>query len=129
METKRQQKHARLVQKELGAIFQNDARHLLGKAMVTITRVLVSPDLSVARVYLSILVTDPETTYDLIQKHKKEIRHSLARRVGKSMRIVPELAFFPDESAAYAQHMDQVISNLDIPAASEDDDEEDQPAT
>jgi len=48
----------------------------------------------------------------------------LGRRIGKSVRIIPELAFFPDESAAYAQHMDQVISGLEIPPATDEEEDE-----
>lgn len=124
MESKRQQKHAKLLQKELGDIFQKDAKHLIGRAMVTITRVMVSPDLGFAKVYLSILITDPKATYELINEHKKEIRHTLAKRIGKSVRIIPEIAFFPDDSASYAQHMDKVISDLNIPPAPEVEEED-----
>ncbi|SHO62251.1 30S ribosome-binding factor RbfA [Algoriphagus zhangzhouensis] len=124
MESKRQQKHAKLIQKELGEIFQKEARHLIGKAMVTVTRVMVSPDLSVAKTYLSFLLADPAATLELINDHKKEVRLYLSKRIGKSVRIIPELAFFPDESASYAQHMDKVISGLNIPAAPEEEDEE-----
>jgi ribosome-binding factor A len=126
MESKRQQKHAKLLQKELGDIFQKEAKHLIGKAMVTITRVMVSPDLGVAKVYLSFLLADPKTSYDQINEHKKEIRHHLGKRIGKSVRIIPELAFFPDDSASYAQHMDKVISDLNIPPAPEQEDEDDE---
>ncbi|RIW18451.1 30S ribosome-binding factor RbfA [Algoriphagus lacus] len=126
MESKRQQKHAKLLQKELGDIFQKEAKHLVGRAMVTITRVLVSPDLGFAKVYLSFLLADPKTIFELIDEHKKEIRHALAKRIGKSVRIIPELAFFPDDSASYAQHMDKVISDLNIPPAPEEEEEEDE---
>ncbi|TDQ17182.1 ribosome-binding factor A [Algoriphagus boseongensis] len=125
MESKRQQKYAKLIQKELGDIFQKESRHLVGKAMITITRVMMSPDLSVAKVYLSFLLADPQSTYELINEHKKEVRHHLAKRIGKSVRIIPELAFFPDESASYAQHMDKVISGLNIPPAPQEEEEED----
>jgi ribosome-binding factor A len=125
MESKRQQKYAKLIQKELGDIFQKEAKHLVGKAMVTITRVLVSPDLGFAKVYLSFLLADPKIIFEHIDEHKKDIRHALAKRIGKSVRIIPELAFFPDESASYAQHMDKVISDLNIPPAPEEEEEED----
>lgn len=92
--------------------------------MVTITRVMVSPDLGFAKVYLSILITDPNSTYELINEHKKEIRHTLAKRIGKSVRIIPEVAFFLDDSASYAQHMDKVLSDLNIPPAPEEEEEE-----
>lgn len=125
MESKRQQKHSKLLQKELGDIFQKEAKHLIGKAMVTITHVMVSPDLGFAKVYLSFLLTDPKATYELINEHKKEIRHMLAKRIGKSVRIIPEIAFFPDDSASYAQYMDKVISELQIPPAPPEEEEED----
>lgn len=60
MESKRQQKHAKMLQKELGDIFQKESKHLIGRAMVTITRVLVSPDMGFAKVYLSFLLADPK---------------------------------------------------------------------
>lgn len=127
MESKRQQKYAKLIQKELGDIFQKEAKHLVGKAMVTVTRVMMSPDLGLAKAYLSFLLVDPESTFKLVNDHKKEIRHSLAKRIGKTVRVIPELALFPDESAAYAQHMDKIISDLNIPPApAEDEEEEDE---
>ncbi|MDI1321646.1 MAG: 30S ribosome-binding factor RbfA [Algoriphagus sp.] len=126
MESKRQQKHAKMLQKELGDIFQKESKHLIGRAMVTITRVLVSPDMGFAKVYLSFLLADPKQTYDLINEHKKDIRHQLAKRIGKSVRIIPELAFFPDDSASYAQHMDKVISDLHIPPAPPEEENEEE---
>jgi ribosome-binding factor A len=126
MESKRQQKHAKLLQKELGDIFQKEAKHLVGKTMITITRVQVSPDLGFAKIYVSFLLGDPKVTYELINEHKKEIRHHLSKRIGKSVRIIPEIAFFPDDSATYAQHMDKVISDLNIPPAPEEDEEEEE---
>lgn len=126
MESKRQQKYSKLIQKELGEIFQKESKLLVGRGMITVTRVMVSPDLGFAKAYLSVLITDPEQTFEKINGAKKQIRHQLAKRIGKSVRVIPELAFFPDESAAYAQHMDKVISKLDIPEAPEDEDNEEE---
>ncbi|AFL83413.1 ribosome-binding factor A [Belliella baltica DSM 15883] len=125
MESKRQQKYSKLIQKELGEIFQKEAKPLVGNAMVTIVRVIMSPDLSVAKINLSLLLANNQELFDKINDHKKEIRKHLGRRIGKSVRIIPEIAFFMDESASYAQHMDKIISSLDIPEASADDEEED----
>lgn len=125
MESKRQQKHAKLIQKELGDIFQKEAKHLIGKAMITITRVMVSPDLGFAKVYVSFLLADPKSTYELINDHKKEIRLHLSKRIGKSVRVIPEIAFFQDDSATYAQYMDKVISDLNIPPAPPEEEDED----
>jgi ribosome-binding factor A len=126
MESKRQLKYAKLIQKELGDIFQKEARHLVGSTLVTITRVMMSPDLGFAKAYLSFLLTEPKAVFDLINEHKKDIRHALAKRIGKSVRIIPELAFFPDDSATYAQYMDKVISDLHIPPAPEEEEEEEE---
>ncbi len=120
----RQQKYAKLIQKEMGEIFQKESKSLVGNAMVTVTRVMMSPDLSVAKVYLSFLLANNKELFEKINDSKKSIRRSLGNRIGKSVRIIPEIALFLDESSAYAQHMDQVISDLDIPDAPEDDEEE-----
>lgn len=124
MESKRQQKYSKLIQKELGDIFQRESRSLIGNTMVTVTRVLMSPDLGVAKVYLSFLGGNTQELFDKVNDAKKTIRRNLGQRIGKSVRIIPELALFLDESAAYAQHMDGVISKLDIPEVSEDEDED-----
>lgn len=124
MESKRQQKYNKLIQKELGEIFQREAKQMIGNAFLTVSRVIISPDLSVARVYLSFLLDKDKKVFDTIEDRKSEIRKHLGNRIGKSARIVPELALFMDESGSYAQHMDKVISSLDIPEASEEDEEE-----
>lgn len=124
MESKRQQKYSKLIQKELGEIFQKEAKPLVGNAMVTIVRVIMSPDLSVAKINLSLLLANNQVLFDLINDHKKEIRKHLGRRIGKSVRIIPEIAFFIDESASYAQHMDKVLSALNIPEASGQEEED-----
>jgi ribosome-binding factor A len=125
MESKRQQKYSKLIQKEMGDIFQRDSRSLIGNTMVTVTRVLMSPDLGLAKVYLSFLGGNTQELFDKVNDAKKSIRRNLGQRIGKSVRIIPELALFLDESAAYAQHMDGVISKLDIPEAPEEDENED----
>ena len=125
MESKRQKKYSKLIQKELGEIFQKEGRPIVGKAMVTVTRVLMSPDLGLAKINLSFLLAEPAELIEKVDDNKRQIRKFLGTRIGKSVRIIPELAFFLDESAAYAQHMDGVISKLDIPEAPEKESEED----
>ncbi|EOZ96542.1 Ribosome-binding factor A [Indibacter alkaliphilus LW1] len=126
MESKRQQKYSKLIQKELGEIFQKEGKHLIGSAFITVARVMVSQDLSLARVYLSFLMDKDKAVFDTLNKKKSELRKHLGNRIGKSVRVVPEIALFLDESASYAQHMDAVISKLDIPEASEDDEDEEE---
>ncbi|WP_375585140.1 30S ribosome-binding factor RbfA [Cyclobacterium xiamenense] len=124
METKRQQKYSKLIQKELGEIFQREGKPLVGKAMVTVVRVLISPDLGVAKVNVSFLLADNQALFERINENKSQLRKFLGNRIGKSVRVIPELVFYLDESAAYAQHMDEVISKLDIPEPSDEEDEE-----
>jgi ribosome-binding factor A len=125
MESKRQQKYSKLIQKELGGIFQKEGKHLVGNAFITIPRVLMSPDLGLAKVYFSFLLDKDKAIFAQLNENKSQIRKHLGNRIGKSVRIVPELAFFLDESATYAQHMDKVISSLDIPEADEEEEEND----
>jgi len=72
---------------------------------------------------MSFLLANNKELFEKINEAKKSIRKNLGNRIGKNVRIIPELAFFLDESSAYAQHMDQVISDLNIPEAPEEDEE------
>lgn len=116
--TTRQNKYARLIQKELSEIFQRDKKGILDKAFVTIAEVRVSPDLSVAKVYISMLLAkEKEKVLEKINARKKEIRKELGDSIGKQVRIVPELAFFIDEVEENAQRIEDLIKNLNIPPA------------
>jgi ribosome-binding factor A len=123
--TTRQQKFSRLIQKELSDIFQRDKRGILENAFITITDVRVSPDLGVAKVYISMLLAnDKAGILKKINIRKKEIRKALGDKIAKQVRVIPELIFFIDEVEENAQKMDQLISNLNIPAAKKADEEE-----
>ena len=114
-----------MIQKELADIFQRNLTHQLGPMMISVTHVEMSPDLSVAKVYLSFIRENEAITgLDRVNRHKSEVRRELGRRVGKTVRIVPELAFFHDDSAGYASKMDKIINNLDIPPETEDSNSE-----
>lgn len=122
MESTRQHKYARLLQKELGEIFQQDTKHLFGKAFITITLVKISPDLGFAKIYLSMfLVDNREDMLDKINERKSQIRKLLGQRIGKQVRIVPEIAFYIDDTEDHAQKIDKLIDNLHIPPASDGD--------
>ena len=122
MESKRQQKFSRVLQKELAEVFQRDVSHILQGAYISITLVRVSPDLGVAKVYLSLLLTNNQKeVLQEIRVNTKAIRHALAQRIKDQVRVVPELIFYLDDSAEYAAHMDKIISGLDIPPPSDDD--------
>jgi len=120
-ESTRQQKYSKLVQKELSDIFLRDKKGILDNAFVTIADVRMSPDLSVARIYISmLLVKDKEKVLENITLHKSEIRKALGNRIGKQVRIIPELIFFKDEVEENATRLDELIKNLNIPPASKE---------
>lgn len=121
-ENKRQKKVARVIQKELSEIFQRDTKNILGSAFVTLTEVSITPDLSMARVYISMMMVDKkQELIDKINQRKSEIRGKLGNRIGRQMRIVPDLEFFIDELQEDAIKMDALIDSLKIPPLPEED--------
>ena len=109
MQETRQNKIARLLQKELSVIFQQQTRAMHG-VMVSVTRVRVSPDLSICTAYLSIFPSDKgEELLKNINANEKTIRYDLGTRVRHQLRIIPELRFFIDDSIDYIQHIDELL--------------------
>ena len=98
-----------MLQKELSSIFLGVARNFQG-VIITTTKVRVSPDLSVARVYLSIFPSERGAEL-LAQINEKSasIRHDLAGRTRFQLRVVPELSFFLDDSLDYIEHIDELL--------------------
>jgi ribosome-binding factor A len=112
METTRQQKVARQIQKDLSEIFMHATREITQNKMITVTVVRISPDLSVAKVYLSIFPSgDADAFLENLQHYIKHIRLELGKKVRRQLRIVPELAFFIDDSLDYAEHIDELLKN------------------
>ncbi len=111
MDSTRQNKVARLLQKELSQIFQRLGNELGGK-LFTVTVVRISPDLSVARVYLSIFPKNKdEDPLEAVNGHNSHIRYELGRKVRNQLRIVPELSFFIDDSLDYIDNIDNLLKN------------------
>ena len=120
----RQQKYSRFLQKEISNIFQRDRRGILQNEMVTIAEVKISPDLGVAKVYISMMLAkDKDATLGRLNAHKSEIRKELGNKIGKQVRIIPELVFYIDEVEENAFEIDSLINSLNIPPASEGDKE------
>jgi ribosome-binding factor A len=109
METTRQKKVSRLLQKELGQIIQQHSAGLGGK-LITVTTVRISPDLSVAKIYLSIF--PPKETDKMLTAVKElvpQIRHELGNMVRHQLRIVPELVFYIDDSLDYIEKIENLL--------------------
>lgn len=112
----RQQKFGRLIQKELSDIFQRDKRGILDNAFITISDVTVSADLSVAKVYISMMLAkDKAQILERLNRGKGEIRKALGERIRHQVRIIPELVFIIDETEEKAFRIEELIKNLNIP--------------
>lgn len=109
MDTTRQNKVARLIQKELGEIFVAQTRQMRG-VLVSVSVCRISPDMSVCRVYLSVFPSErAEEIVGNVNANQKQVRHELGNRMRHQLRIIPELKFFVDDSLDYAEHIDELL--------------------
>ena len=109
MQETRQNKIARLLQKELSVIFQQQTRAMRG-VMVSVTRTKISPDLSVCTAYLSVFPSERgEEIIKNINANDKTIRYELGTRVRHQLRSIPELRFFIDDSLDYIDRIDELL--------------------
>lgn len=110
MDSTKQLKVAKMIQKELGEIFQRENYAHSAKALLTVTRVRTTPDLGIAMVYLSIFGgSEPKKLFDSIVAKDYEIRKKLGERIRHRVRIIPELKFFFDDSQEYAEKIDKLL--------------------
>ncbi len=113
MESNRQKKFAGLLQEELASIFQREGVAYLPNTLVTITKVRVSPDLAVAKVYLSFLNTNNTSlSVATVNSHAGEIRYKLGARIRHQARVIPTLTFFVDDTNEYVERMDEIFDKI-----------------
>ena len=108
----RQQKISRLIQQEMGKIFQLETKNIFGTSMITVTEVRISPDFSVAKIWVSIFPiggAKKEDVMNAIQDNIPDLRRRLGLRVGKQLRIIPHLNFFLDDSLDYIQNIENLL--------------------
>ena len=109
MQETRQNKICRLLQKELSLIFQSQTRMMHG-VIVSVTRVRVSPDLSICTAYLSIFPSEKgQELLEHINRNNSQIRYAMVNKVRNQLRIIPELRFFIDDSLDYLEKIDELI--------------------
>ena len=101
MESTRQQKFSRLIQKELAYVFQREFTHLLPNKLLSINTVRMTPDLGSANVFVS-AIGGGEEIVKILQVETKNIRYSLAKRIRNQVRVIPEINFFYDDTIAYS---------------------------
>jgi ribosome-binding factor A len=113
MESKRQQKFAGVIQEDLAAIFQREGMNFLPNTLVTITKVRVTPDLALARVFLSFFNnSNTQQSLNTIRLHASEIRYKLGARIKDQVRIIPQLEFFVDDTNEYVERMDKLFDKI-----------------
>ena len=116
MSTVRQQKYGKLIQKELSTIFFKGKDNLLEGQLITVGEVKMSPDLGLAKVYLSMsFAKDKQRLLNRITLKKSEIRKDLGQRIRNQARIIPELHFYVDEVEENALRIEELIKSLNIP--------------
>jgi ribosome-binding factor A len=109
METTRQNKISRLIQKEMSEIFLLQTKAMNG-VLVSVSAVRISPDMSIARVYLSVFPSERgKELVANINQNMKSIRFELGNRVRHQLRIIPELKFFVDDSLDYVERIDELL--------------------
>ena len=106
----RQLKVAREIQKVLAEIIRSKGMAAFGGAMVTVSEVRVSPDLSVAKTYVSIFPSEKaEAVMNMLNEDVKGFRGELGHKVAKQFRIIPEIVFYLDSTLDYAEHIDELL--------------------
>jgi len=111
MENKRQAKIARLIQKELSEIFRRQTA-ALGGVLVSVSAVRVSPDLSIAKAYLSVFPSEKAAEIlGNINRQTKTVRYELAQNVRQVLRKCPELQFYIDDSLDYIDNIDRLLAS------------------
>ncbi|MTI89326.1 MAG: 30S ribosome-binding factor RbfA [Balneolaceae bacterium] len=114
---------AEVVKRDLGSIIQKDYQP--EGTFVTVTKVTMTPDLMIAKVYLSVFSPgrDDKAVYEYIDDHIQEIRYKLASKIRNQVRKIPELHFYVDKSAEYIDKMERLLDDVDIPEKDSDNEE------
>ena len=113
MQSKRQLQTGELIKRNIGHVLQSEGSYIFGQALVTVTNVMISPDFSLAKIYLSVYnVDDKQTVVMLLNEHKKRLRQLLATRIRKHVRRVPDIDFYIDETLDEIYKLDRLFNRL-----------------
>lgn len=125
MASKRQEQVAELIRRNFGIVLQSDGSYIYGDAFVTVTSVLVTPDLSLAKLYVSIFnADDKEVVLARLNKEIKKLKKSLAYRIRNHVRRIPEIAIYMDETLDEMYKLNQIFDNLDETSRNKSEEEE-----
>lgn len=122
MESTRQLKFASLIKRELGDLLFKEGANYYGSGLVSITNLMVSPDLGYVKVYLSVMgVADRENIPNKLNVNKRDVRHRLGKKIRHQVRHIPDLNFFLDDSFDYVEKIEKLFQEIGpIPPAEDD---------
>ena len=112
MQSTRQNKICRLIQQDMGDIFIREMKPVLGPSLITVTAVRITPDLSIARIYVSIMSlggVSADSVMALIRENTADLRRRLGMREGKQLRIIPQLEFYLDDTLDYIDNINRLL--------------------
>ena len=110
MDSTRQQKIARQIQKDIGDIFLKEGADLVRGALVTVTKVRVSPDMGLAKIYISVFPFEKsKEMLEHLTANVSRVRGALGNRVRSQFRVVPELVFYIDDSLEYVDRIETLL--------------------
>lgn len=113
METKRQKQINELLRRQFSMVLMDEGPNIFEKAMVTVTRTVVSPDLQNAKVYVSVFNTENKAeVMAAMEENLHQLRYALAKKVGKQLRRIPELSFYLDDSLDEYFRMEKILAQL-----------------
>lgn len=123
MESKRQKQVGEVVRRNFSTVLQNEGGYIYGtEPMVTVTSVRLSPDMGIAKIYLSVYnVEDKQTVILQMEASNQKLRQALAHRVKRHMRRVPELSFFLDDTLDEMYRLNGLFNRLGDDKQSEND--------
>lgn len=109
-ESTRQLKVAKELQRDMAEIIRSKGMAMFGGALVSVSGVKISPDLSVAKIYVSIFPSDKaDKVMEILEENVRPLRGELGNRVARQLRIVPEITFFRDDSLDYVEHIEELL--------------------
>lgn len=113
MESKRQMQTAEVIKRHFGVVLQKEGSYIYGDAFVTVTQVKVTPDISEAKIYLSVYnVGDKEAVIGRIRQNTSILKRNLVQRIRKHVRRIPSLSFYNDDTLDEMYHLNRVFDNL-----------------
>ena len=113
MASKRQEQVAALIKRNFSIVLSNEGLYIYGEALVSVTDVKMSPDLRLAKIYISIFNTeDKNLVYDLILKHTATLKYELVKRIRKHVRRIPDIHIYRDDLIDEMYNIDDMLNNL-----------------